>query len=433
MKFDKNMEKLILGNLTQRKIGYGIVQPGNNIYSGVHVIKVYNIMAGLTKLSDLDLTATEIEEKYSRTRLKGGELIVSIVGTIGKTAIVPKEFAGCNIVRAIALIDIKEEFLSLWTKYYIDSPKGQEYIKGNLNTTVQPTLNIKSLSNMPIPFYGTVYTKKAVNILSTIDNKIQLNKQINENLEQQAQALFKSWFVDFEPFKDGKFVDSELERIPEGWKVGTFKDIIHSTLSGDWGKECKQGNHIQKVFCIRGADIPNIKRGDKGNMPTRFIIEKNFQSKALMDGDMVIEVSGGSPTQATGRACRISCGLLDKYNHSIVCTNFCRAIKPLSQYSSFLYYMWEMFYNQGIMFSYENGTTGIKNLDINRLIQKEPIIIPPVEIALEFEKITQIYYEKIQSNGVESEKLSQLRDTLLPRLMSGELAITDVDDRSIFQ
>lgn len=84
------------------------------------------------------------------------------------------------------------------------------------------------------------------------------------------------------------------------------------------------------------------------------------------------------------------------------------------------------------MFSYENGTTGIKNLDINGLIQKEPIIIPPVEIALEFKKITQIYYEKIQSNGVESEKLSQLRDTLLPRLMSGELAITDVDDRSIF-
>ncbi|CCZ48045.1 restriction modification system DNA specificity domain protein [Bacteroides sp. CAG:661] len=289
------------------------------------------------------------------------------------------------------------------------------------------------INNLPIKLPSIRSQKQIISILSSLDNKIELNRRINENLEQQAQALFKSWFVDFEPFKDGKFVDSELGRIPEGWKVGTFKDIIHSTLSGDWGKECKQGNHIQKVFCIRGADIPNIKRGDKGNMPTRFIIEKNFQSKALMDGDMVIEVSGGSPTQATGRACRISCGLLDKYNHSIVCTNFCRAIKPLSQYSSFLYYMWEMFYNQGIMFSYENGTTGIKNLDINRLIQKEPIIIPPVEIALEFEKITQIYYEKIQSNGVESEKLSQLRDTLLPRLMSGELAITDVDNRSIFQ
>lgn len=306
-------------------------------------------------------------------------------------------------------------------------------LSGYITESAQPKLNQANLLSIIIRLPLLRKQQYIANFISMFDDKIELNRRINENLEQQAQALFKSWFVDFEPFKDGKFVDSELGRIPEGWKVGTFKDIIHSTLSGDWGKECKQGNHTQKVFCIRGADIPNIKRGDKGNMPTRFIIEKNFQSKALMDGDMVIEVSGGSPTQATGRACRISRGLLDKYNHSIVCTNFCRAIKPLSQYSSFLYYMWEMFYNQGIMFSYENGTTGIKNLDINGLIQKEPIIIPPVEIALEFKKITQIYYEKIQSNGVESEKLSQLRDTLLPRLMSGELAITDVDDRSIFQ
>lgn len=328
-----------------------------------------------------------------------------------------------HIVESNGLCDIR------YLCYLINRMDLSGYITGS----AQPKLNQANLLSIIIRLPLLRKQQYIANFISMFDDKIELNRRINENLEQQAQALFKSWFVDFEPFKDGKFVDSELGRIPEGWKVGTFKDIIHSTLSGDWGKECKQGNHIQKVFCIRGADIPNIKRGDKGNMPTRFIIEKNFQSKALMDGDMVIEVSGGSPTQATGRACRISCGLLDKYNHSIVCTNFCRAIKPLSQYSSFLYYMWEMFYNQGIMFSYENGTTGIKNLDINRLIQKEPIIIPPVEIALEFEKITQIYYEKIQSNGVESEKLSQLRDTLLPRLMSGELAITDVDDRSIFQ
>lgn len=328
-----------------------------------------------------------------------------------------------HIVESNGLCDIR------YLCYLINRMDLSGYITGS----AQPKLNQANLLSIIIRLPLLRKQQYIANFISMFDDKIELNRRINENLEQQAQALFKSWFVDFEPFKDGKFVDSELGRIPEGWKVGTFKDIIHSTLSGDWGKECKQGNHTQKVFCIRGADIPNIKRGDKGNMPTRFIIEKNFQSKALMDGDMVIEVSGGSPTQATGRACRISRGLLDKYNHSIVCTNFCRAIKPLSQYSSFLYYMWEMFYNQGIMFSYENGTTGIKNLDINRLIQKEPIIIPPVEIALEFEKITQIYYEKIQSNGVESEKLSQLRDTLLPRLMSGELAITDVDDRSIFQ
>lgn len=370
----------------------------------------------------------EIKNKFGVP--KEGDMLLTSVGTLGIPYIVKNEifyFKDGNLTWFTDFKEINSKFLYYWFL----SPIAKNTIEAKAIGSTQKALTIDALSKFEIDVPNIDTQNRIVSILSSLDDKIELNRHINENLEQQAQALFKSWFVDFEPFKDGKFVDSELGKIPEGWKVGTFKDIIHSTLSGDWGKESKQGNHTQKVFCIRGADIPNIKRGDKGNMPTRFIIEKNFQSKALMDGDMVIEISGGSPTQATGRACRISHGLLDKYNHSIVCTNFCRAIKPLSQYSSFLYYMWEMFYNQGIMFSYENGTTGIKNLDINGLIQKEPIIIPPVEIALEFEKITQIYYERIQSNGVESEKLSQLRDTLLPRLMSGELKISDIENKKL--
>lgn len=259
-------------------------------------------------------------------------------------------------------------------------------------------------------------------------HSVQRNKRRNGNLEQQAQALFKAWFVDFEPFKDGKFVDSELGRIPEGWKVGRFNNIIESTLSGDWGKERQEGNYIKKVFCLRGADIPDVKIGNKGYMPIRFILEKNFATKALIAGNLVIEISGGSPTQSTGRICRISHELLTKYNNSIVCTNFCKAIRPMVGYSSFMYYMWEKLYNEGVMFSYENGTTGIKNLDINGLTQKEPIIIPPIEVALNFEKYVDIYYNKIQKNGIESEQLSHLRDTLLPRLMSGELNVNTITE-----
>lgn len=393
------------------------------------------ITAKIVKNGRIDMPTEFIDIKdYNSWMVRGfpknGDVILTTEAPLGEVAqLDDKKIA---LAQRIVCLRGKEGVLdNTFLKYFLLSSLGQARLKARETGTTVTGIKQSELKEVLIDYPPYKYQKQITSILKSLDDKIELNRRINENLEQQAQALFKSWFVDFEPFKDGKFVDSELGMIPEGWRVGTFKDIIHSTLSGDWGKECKQGNYIQKVFCIRGADIPNIKRGDKGNMPTRFIIEKNFQSKALMDGDMVIEVSGGSPTQATGRACRISRGLLDKYNHSIVCTNFCRAIKPLSQYSSFLYYMWEMFYNQGIMFSYENGTTGIKNLDINGLIQKEPIIIPPVEIALEFKKITQIYYEKIQSNGVESEKLSQLRNTLLPRLMSGELKISDIDNKNL--
>ena len=223
------MEEVKLGTLTNRKIGYGIVQPGASVPHGIPVIKVNNIISGLRNIRDLDTTSIENDKKYSRTKLKGGELIVSVVGTIGRTAIVPMNFAGCNLVRATALIDIPDVQMSKWVKYYIDSPKGQNYIRENLNTTVQPTLNVKSLVEMPVPVYSTQYMQKAIEILGDLDDKIELNRRINDNLEQQAQALFKSWFVDFEPFKEGEFVESELGMIPKGWRVMSLTNIANYT------------------------------------------------------------------------------------------------------------------------------------------------------------------------------------------------------------
>ena len=176
------MEFRLLGSLVDRKIGYGIVQPGQSVGGGVPVIKVNNLITGLKSVNDLDTTSAETAAKYTRTKLKGGELIVSVVGTTGKTAIAPASFAGCNLVRATALIDIPDQWLSYWVKYYIDSPAGQAYINQNLNTTVQPTLNIKSLVEMPIPFFDEPNMKKAVGFLKTIDDSITNNNRINDNL-----------------------------------------------------------------------------------------------------------------------------------------------------------------------------------------------------------------------------------------------------------
>lgn len=251
---------------------------------------------------------------------------------------------------------------------------------------------------------------------------------INHNLEQQAQALFKSWFVDFEPFKDGKFVDSELGMIPEGWRVGTLNELIISTLGGDWGKEDAIGNYAKEVSCIRGADILEIKKGNRGNMPTRFILNKNFLNKVLKAGDLVVEISGGSPTQSTGRICQISETLLKKYDNALICTNFCRTIKTKPSYSLFIYYLWEYLYKGGVMFSYENGTTSIKNLDINGLLGKEVIVIPDENIVHKYTAICKLFSQTVQSNGNESERLVRLRGTLLPKLMSGELKINDINN-----
>ena len=102
--------------------------------------------------------------------------------------------------------------------------------------------------------------------------------------------------------------------------------------------------------------------GNKGKMPTRYILPKNYSAKHLVDGDVVVEISGGSPTQSTGRIAAVSQSLLDRYDKGMVCTNFCKAMKPKAGYSMFVYYYWQYLYDRKVFFSYENGTTGIKIL-----------------------------------------------------------------------
>ena len=139
----------------------------------------------------------------------------------------------------------------------------------------------------------------------------------------------------------------------------------------------------------------------------------------------MVEISGGSPTQSTGRVASISQSLLDRYDKGMVCTNFCRALKPKHGYSMFVYYYWQYLYDKGVFFLYENGTTGIKNLDIKGFLNSEEISIPPQELVKQFDEVCQAYFSQIFKNGISSEKLSETRDLLLPRLISGELDIAD--------
>ena len=236
---------------------------------------------------------------------------------------------------------------------------------------------------------------------------------LNNNLEQQAQALFKEWFIN-----NSENVD---------WTISTFSSLIQSTLNGDWGKERPIGNNTEKVYCIRGADIPEVNAGNKGKMPTRYILSKNLANKKLEAGDIVVEISGGSPTQSTGRCAAITQSLLDRYDSNMLCTNFCKAIKPRTGYSLFIYYYWQYLYEKGVFFSYENGTTGIKNLDFSGFIETEPIFIPPIDKVRVFDDYCKSIFNQVFANGKQSEQIALLRETLLPKLMSGELDVSEID------
>ena len=335
------------------------------------------------------------------------DIIISTRGTVGEIAMIPFDMAfnqSCYGIRASRGID--QPFLYYLLKNCISQ------LKRMTHGSVFDTITRDTFANIEVDIPDAETQKRISSVLADIDNKIEVNDAINDNLRQQAQALFKKWFVD-NP-------DAIL------WKEGTFSNLIEKTISGDWGKDSPSGNNTEMVYCIRGADIPEVRAGNKGKMPTRYILPKNYAAKQLVDGDIVVEISGGSPTQSTGRAAAVSDALLARYDKGMVCTNFCKALKPRAGYSMYVYYYWQYLYDRDIFFSYENGTTGIKNLDINGFIETEPIVIAPEDLVEKFDAVCQTVFSKIYANGMENEQLALVRDTILPKIMSGEIDVSAV-------
>lgn len=391
------MEWKELQTLVKRNIGYGIVQPGPSVPKGVPIIKVNNIISGLYDTKHLDKTTVDNDAKYQRTKLKGGELIVTVVGTCGKTAIVPIHFAGCNLVRATCLIDIEDETICRWIKYYIDSPYGQAYINRNLNTTVQATLNVKNLNEMPIPFYSDEYTLNVVKILSSLDRKIELNNKINADLEEMAQTIFKNWFVDFEPFKDGKFVDSELGMIPEGWKVGGLFDIAEifdkkrKPLSGNVREK------MDKIYPYYGATSC-----------------MDYVDDYIFDGIYTLIGEDGSVVKENGLPyMQYVWGKMWVNNHAHI-------LQGKNGYST------EMIHALLSITNIKFLVTGAVQAKLSQgNMQKILVAIPPKNVLDEIRPVIDNLYSKIRINTDENSRLSLLRDTLLPRLMSGELEVPE--------
>lgn len=336
-------------------------------------------------------------------------VIVAMYGaTAGKVAV---SFVPLTTNQACCNMEIQEDRADFRFIYYYLKWKYKE-LSSLANGGAQQNLNAQLIKEFPILTPNLATQRAIANVLWKIDDKIELNQKINENLERQAQTLFRKWFVDNPDAVE--------------WQSGTFSDLIEKTISGDWGKDAPSGKNTKMVYCIRGADIPDVRTGNKGKMPTRYILPKNYTAKQLVSGDIVVEISGGSPTQSTGRAAAVSSALLARYDKGMVCTNFCKALKPMAGYSMYVYHYWQHLYDMGVFFSYENGTTGIKNLDITGFLETEPITIAPFELIERFNSVCQSVYAKIYSNGLENERLAGLRDTLLPKLMSGEIDLSNI-------
>ena len=363
--------------------------------------------------------------------LEKGDLITPLteqaIGLLGSTAWIPESGKYLQS-QDIAKITCKEELLDKKFAYYLIS---SNMVKQQLSAAAQQTkirhTSPDKIKDCTVWLPSLAEQKQIGQLLSYIDHKIALNRSINHNLEAMAKQLYDYWFVQFDfpdengkPYKSsgGKMVWNEkLKReIPEGWNVCMLSEFVSKNNAGDWGTDDPFENSIE-IGCIRGADIIKLN-----NLPKRYIKSSN-RAKILSVWDVVIEVSGGSPIQATGRSAFITSGVIERNGGQITCSNFCHAFS-FKDYreSAYFFYIWKMFYDNGIMFNYEGKTSGIKNFMTETFLANKWVKAPKDLIYKFFDTIKSVY-SKIDANITESNDLIKLRDSLLPLLMNGQVSV----------
>lgn len=317
------------------------------------------------------------------------------------------------------------EYLMMWfTRSEFDREACFHAVGG-----VRGSLEWEDFCGMQLPIPSIEKQQEIVKEYHIIQNRITLNNQLIFKLEETAQAIYKQWFVDFEfpdenglPYKSngGEMEESELGEIPKGWKAGILNDVKSTTLGGDWGKDIAMDNYIREVYCVRGTDIPASSNGQKGKVPIRFILEKNLLNRKLEVSDIVTEISGGSPTQSTGRSVFISNEYLKYLNKPAICSNFCRVIKAKGNFAEYLYCTIKYLYNAGVLFTYENSSNGVKNLALEDLFNEETIVIPEFNKVKEFSQIFLSLNKLINSIGMELEKSNELKNLILSKMTTIE-------------
>lgn len=329
----------------------------------------------------------------------------------------------------------KEKAIPLYLYYYL---KQLDLSFLNSGTGVPSmTFGVYYGIKVQLPLLST--QQKIAKVLSDLDAKIVLNNKINAELEAMAKTLYDYWFVQFDfpdangkPYKSsgGKMVwNAELKRdIPEGWKVDTLSSWIKNDKSGDWGKGQEEGNYNQKVHCVRGADINGLNGKGELKTPERYILEKNL-FKTLEPYDLIVEISGGSPVQSTGRLAYITEETLHRFDAPIICSNFCKAVTLKSKYYFYNFvFQWNSIYDAGVLFGYEGKTSGIKNLLFESFVSSHYTTIPPIELAEKFYDFMKPIQIKKEKNLKENQELASLRDWLLPMLMNGQVSVGDINE-----
>lgn len=402
----------------ERGISVGVMYPGEHDPLGIPLIKAGDLSGSRINSSPEFRITAEKHYEYRRTELAGGELLVSLVGDVGRCALVPKYMAGWNVARAVAVLRFESESDGEFVRACLMSPPFQHLMRAWSTTTVQATLNLKEIRQIPLPWPPAAQRDAIARILGTLEDKIELNRRRNQTLEAMARALFKDWFVDFGPVRAKReahqpYLPADLWQLfsdrlddegkPEGWGMRALGDCFRLTMGqsppGDTYNDIGDGLPFFQGRTDFGFRYPENRK--YCSAPTRIAdAEDTLVSVRAPVGDINL----------AWEKCCIGRGVA--------------AVRHLSGAESFTYYaVWSI---QDDLRQYEH--TGTVFGAINRK-QFESIgfIEPLPELIESFEKKVSPMDHEVRNNIEESRTLAQLRDALLAKLISGELRIADAE------
>lgn len=392
----------ILENLLDKLIDYRGKTPKKTL-SGVPLVTAKIVKNGTIN----GYTEYIAEEDYDKWMVRGfpkvGDVILTTEAPLGEVALLKEEKVA--LAQRIVCLRGKDNVLdNTYLKYYLQSGKGQKSLSARESGTTVTGIKQAELRRVDIEYPAYDDQRRIASILSSLDRKIELNNKINADLEEMAQAIFKNWFVDFEPFKDGKFVNSELGMIPEGWKVGTLGDITKNKSA-----KVKERNDVKvlspvttgelvlseeyftkQVFSSSIAKYKIVNKGDFAYNPARVNIGSLGRNEFDFDGCV-------SPVY-------VVFSVLDGYE------NYFDLFRKTD------------FFKDSVASLAIGGVR--QSLSYDDLSSIE-VIIPSENAVEEFNNLYNQMKKTIKANKLENSRLSLLRDTLLPRLMSGELEVPE--------
>lgn len=378
---------------------------------GQRVVRGDNVTIGALRWdTDKDKRWNESFERAKEYSLQEEDIVIGMDGSrVGRNrAQIKAEDLPLYLAQRVACIRHNEKALQKFLYYVIFSKSFENYIKSVYTGTSIPHISLKQIGdfNLRVPNLSKQYC--IAKILGVLDNKIELNRRINENLEQQTQALFKSWFVDFEPFKDGKFVDSELGMIPEGWKVKKLGELCDSISVTH---PCKEG---QLIFLNTG-DIEN-----------GFVLNHKYMNIKDMPGQAKKSIQENDILYSEIRPINRHFAFVNFPAQEYIVSTKLMVLRANDNESSIRLYQYltsEDVINE-LQHEAESRSGTFPQIRFEN-IKSLKILIGSDDVEKQYTKYIENIYKMIFQYRKEIIRLEQLRDTLLPRLMSGELEIKD--------